>query len=57
MSNKKESDYEKKIDKENIEVTPFGTKHKKKHMTDKDPQEEFIEPKPNEPGDADTPSR
>ncbi|REG78376.1 hypothetical protein [Algoriphagus antarcticus] len=47
MGNDKESDFEKKIDKDNIRVTPFGTNKKKKNVPDEKPQEEFIEPKPN----------
>ncbi|WPR75973.1 hypothetical protein [Algoriphagus sp. NG3] len=45
MSNKEESDFEKKIDKDNIKVTPFGTSKKKKNVPDQDPQEEYLSPK------------
>mgnify|MGYP003631393872 CR=1 FL=1 len=47
MTKKKESDFEKKIDKDNIRVTPFGTDKKKKNVPDENPQEEFVQPKPN----------
>lgn len=47
MANSKESDFEKKIDKSNIKVTPFGTNKKKKNVPDEDPQEEFVQPRPN----------
>ncbi|MCE7054671.1 hypothetical protein LZF95_08305 [Algoriphagus sp. AGSA1] len=42
MSNKKESNFEKKIDKDNIKVTPFGTNKKKKNVPDESPQEEYL---------------
>ncbi|MDR7127848.1 hypothetical protein J2X69_000176 [Algoriphagus sp. 4150] len=47
MAKNKESDFEKEIDKDNIEVTPFGTNKKKKNVPDENPQEEFIQPEPN----------
>lgn len=47
MAKNKESDFEKKIDKDNIRVTPFGTNKKKKNVPDEDPREEYIQPKTN----------
>lgn len=47
MTKKKESDFEKKIDKDNIRVTPLGTKKKKKNVPDEKSQEEFVQPEPN----------
>tara|TARA_R110002020_G_scaffold208575_2_gene414408 strand:- start:1484 stop:1645 length:162 start_codon:yes stop_codon:yes gene_type:complete len=47
MANPKESEFEKKIDKENIKVTPFGTQKKKKNVPDAYPQEEFVQQKPS----------
>lgn len=47
MGNDKESDFEKKIEKDKIKVTPFGTDKKKRNVPDEKPQEEFIQPKPN----------
>ena len=41
------------IDKDDIEVTPFGTKKKKRDVPDQDPREEFVEPKPNQKTDKD----
>ncbi|MEB2778512.1 hypothetical protein SYJ56_24600 [Algoriphagus sp. D3-2-R+10] len=35
-------------DKDNIKVTPFGTKKEKRDVPDQEPKEEFIEPKPNQ---------
>lgn len=35
-------------DKDDIKVTPFGTKKKKRDVPDQDPREEFVEPKPNQ---------
>ncbi|WP_339758088.1 hypothetical protein [Algoriphagus aquimarinus] len=44
-----ESDKNRRIpkDKEDIKVTPFGTKKEKRDVPDQAPREEFIEPKPN----------
>ena len=38
-------------DKDDIEVTPFGTKKKKRDVPDQDPREEFVDPKPNQKPD------
>lgn len=38
-------------DKDDIKVTPFGTKKKKRDVPDQDPREEFVEQKPNQKSD------
>ena len=48
--NDKSEDKDKKVpkDKDDIKVTPFGTKQGKRDVPDQKPREEFIEPKPNQ---------
>ena len=46
---KSESEKNRRIpkDKENIKVTPFGTKKEKRDVPDQTPREEFTEKQPN----------
>lgn len=41
-------------DKDDIKVTPFGTKKRKRDVPDQAPREEFIQPNANKDKDDDT---